>query len=48
VWGSKCTGAVLLAIGCRVRVTGWENVEKGRAVGAVRFAARTRGRVWQG
>ncbi len=41
VLGSKCTGAVLLAIGCRVRVTGWENVEKGRAVGAVRFAART-------
>lgn len=35
VLGSKCAGAVLLAIGCRVRVTGWENVAKGRAEGAV-------------
>ena len=35
VLGSKCAGAVLLAIGCRVRVTGWENVVKGRAAGAV-------------
>lgn len=36
VLGSKCAGAVLLAIGCRVRVTGWDNVAKGRAAGAVR------------
>ena len=36
VLGSKCAGAVLLAIGCRVRVKGWDNIEKGRAVGAVR------------
>ncbi|KAK9839254.1 hypothetical protein WJX81_004479 [Elliptochloris bilobata] len=35
VLGSKFAGAILLAIGCRVRVRGWENVVKGRAAGAL-------------